>query len=576
MTERTTRDDEIAVAAAPTSDRTITDRRLLLVGLLVTLLVAAFGIYARDRMLEMGLVRPSSANIFFRLYALHELPFLILLVVTAVVAGAIVLRRPDAGDASASPFVDRQGAGPSQRAVLALAGLVFVGALASWYVVHHSLLFAMDEFTTEFLARIFAAGRLQALVPEAWRPIAPAMTPVFSTYHPDAGTWVSLYLPGYAALKALFVPLGAGAVLNPLFAAGAVLAMAAVARRIWPGESLRPWVAIGVLVTSSQFAVTSGTGYSMPAHLCLNLVWLWLYLRDDARSWAAALVIGALALGLHNPFPHALFVAPFMLRLLRDRRWARLGAAAVVYLAAAALLMGWMRMAHPLAGAGGPGVLSVFALPGITGLWLQMVHATLLFTWHAPLVGALALAGYVRTRRADPLLADVALGVLITLGFYAFFPLTQGHGWGYRYSYQILGSLALLAAAGAPTLLRAAGERRGRLVLAGACAVALLVQLPLRALQTERFVRPFAAASRLVQERDADVVLVHADSVWYGRDLIRNDPFLAGQPVVLYGGMLSAYGREMLERAHPGRVAEIRDRDLLALGMTRWDRSRRR
>jgi hypothetical protein len=318
----------------------------------------------------------------------------------------------------------------------------------------------------------------------------------------------------------------------------------------------------------------SGTGYSMPAHLFLNLLWLWLYLRGDARSWAAALAVGVVALGLHNPFPHALFVAPFMLRLLRERRWGRLASAAVVYVAAAALLMVWMRMVHPLAGAGGPGVLSVFRFPDLAAIWLQLVHLTLLFSWQAPLVGALAIIGFVRARRGDPVIADLGLGVLVTLVFYAFFPLTQGHGWGYRYAHQILGSIALLAAAGAPVLLGAVGARGGRLLLAASCAVALVVQLPLRLAQTERFVRPFAAGHALIARQRAEVVLVHGDSIWYGKDLIRNDPFVK-PPVVIYATMISPYGRMMLERGHPGRVAEVTDHDLLAVGMTPWVPRRR-
>lgn len=552
-------------------ESSIPDRRLLGWGLVASLLVGAFGLEARRRMFEAGLARPAFNNIFFRLYSLHELPFLLLLLVTTIVLAALVaLRRPGA-DAAAPA---EPGSSPRIGTVALIASAVLLGALASSYLVHHSLLFAMDEFTTDFQARIFAAGRLTGIVPETWRPIAPAMSPIFTNYHPETGEWVSLYLPGYALLKAPFVLLGAGVLLNPLLSAGSVLAMWAVARRLWPDEGLRPWVAIAALVTSSQFILVSGTGYSMPAHLFLNLLWLWLYLRGDARSWAAALAVGVVALGLHNPFPHALFIAPFMLRLLRERRWGRLASAAVVYVADAAILMVWMRMVHPLAGAGGPGVLSVFKLPDFAAIWLQLVHLTLLFSWHAPFVGALAIVGWVRVRLSDAALADLGLGVLMTLVFYAFFPLTQGHGWGYRYAHQIIGSIALLAAAGVPVLLGAVGARPGRMLLAASCAIALVVQLPLRLVQTERFVRPFAAGHALIERQRADVVLVHGDSIWYGKDLIRNDPFVR-PPVVIYATMLSPYGRMMLERAHPGRVVEVTDHDLLAAGMTPWTPRRR-
>ena len=64
MTERTARDDDAIAVAPAADDRTIPDRRLMALGLLGTLIVAAFGMDARHRMLVTGLVRPSSSNIF--------------------------------------------------------------------------------------------------------------------------------------------------------------------------------------------------------------------------------------------------------------------------------------------------------------------------------------------------------------------------------------------------------------------------------------------------------------------------------------------------------------------------------
>ena len=131
-----------------------------------------------------------------------------------------------------------------------------------------------------------------------------------------------------------------------------------------------------------------------------------------------------------------------------------------------------------------------------------------------------------------------------------------------------------LAAAGVPVLLGAVGAQRGRQLLVASCAIAVLVQLPLRLVQTERFVRPFAAGHEIVQRQRADVVLVHGDSVWYGKDLIRNDPFVRA-PAVIYATLLSSYGRTMLERAHPGRVVEVHDSELLSAGMTPYTPRRR-
>jgi hypothetical protein len=107
-------------------------------------------------------------------------------------------------------------------------------------------------------------------------------------------------------------------------------------------------------------------------------------------------------------------------------------------------------------------------------------------------------------------------------------------------------------------------------------ATALVVQVPLRFWQGERFIRPYAAAYRHVLSRPADVVIVQFDSVWYGRDLVRNDPYLRGQPVVLAARFITPAGRAAIGRAHAGRVVEITNNELLEFGLTPWVHNRGR
>jgi hypothetical protein len=559
--------------APPSLSSEIAGARLTIaMGLAVSLAVALFGLLARSQMISWGLVFPGPVNVFFRLYALHERLPLLLLIAWTLSAAVLLVRRAPA--IRGSTWMERLRA-PSATAVGILSAVLFVVALVTWYRVHHAVLLTMDEFTSDFQARILARGELRATLPREWQPYVDAMAPVFTAYRDLDGGWLSQYLPGYALLKTPFVLTGLEVLLNPLLAALSVVLLAAIARRLWPGEGLRPWTALAFFVTSSEVLMTSGTGYSMPAHLALNLLWLWLYLRGDARSWGFALAVGVLALGLHNPMPHALFVAPFLVRLVWERRWRRAAAAVVMYGVGSLMWIAWLRMANPFARPDGPGLFSMFALPNALAFWLQTVNLSLLFTWHAPLFGALAAVGVVRARRLGPVPTDIALGVVLTLLFYLFFPLTQGHGWGYRYAYQVLGSLALLAAAGTPSLVAAMGARRAQGLLVASLATAVVVQVPLRFMQGERFVRPYAAAYRFLASRPAEVVLVHGDSIWYGRDLIRNDPYLRGQPVVVATWMLTPRGRAAIEAAHPGRVVEVKDGELLRLGLTPWIRGRR-
>jgi hypothetical protein len=80
-------------------------------------------------------------------------------------------------------------------------------------------------------------------------------------------------------------------------------------------------------------------------------------------------------------------------------------------------------------------------------------------------------------------------------------------------------------------------------------------------------VRPFAAGVAYVRSRPEPIVIVNGDSVWYGDDLVRNDPYLA-RPIVLRRGALAPAAVAQIEAAFPGRVYELSDAELLRLGMT--------
>ena len=144
------------------------------------------------------------------------------------------------------------------------------------------------------------------------RDLAIPLTPTFAMFNAERNTWISPYLPVYAAIRAIFSILGIRSLTNAALAGLSILALAGIVRKLWPREESFPLIACLLLATSSQFLLMSMTAFSMPAHLYLNLVWLWLYTRNDRWSCLATPWIGVLAMGLHNPVVHGTFRAPLL------------------------------------------------------------------------------------------------------------------------------------------------------------------------------------------------------------------------------------------------------------------------
>lgn len=507
---------------------------------LFVLAAALFGLGARAHLIDSGQAlvrRETPLNIFYRLYALHEQPLLILLALVACLTWWIMRPAPAPG----SPLLDRLERVATCVRTGALAFAIFVAAALGALLVMHGTELSMDEFAASFQARIFSTGRATAPIPAEWQALVPWTTPVFVTHKLEAQAWVSAYLPVYAALRTPFVLLRAEWLLNPLLAAASVLLLDRVTRRFWPGAPARRLLALAFLVTSSQFLATSMTGYAMPAHLCLNLLWLLLYLRDDRAGWLAAPWVGALALGLHNPFPHALFVAPFLVRMLLRRRFGWLAYAGAVYAASAAAWLAWLRFASAGGGGSGGGATSAAGLLGsfrLPDAGMGFVHAldlTLVFSWQTPVLPVLLLVALFAWRRLGVTERDLATGLLLTFAFYLLFPANQGHGWGYRYIYGALGNVVLLAAAGASIAARQVPRERLCALIAASLLVTVVVQLPLRFRQIERFVRPYASAMAFIAARPAPLVAVDFNEGAYAWDLIRNDPlFRGGARVIAY------------------------------------------
>ena len=501
---------------------------------------------------------PELLNVFLYLYAHHEPIHFALLIVLSAAFSALAFR----GQRGAPVLAYRWPVALSWPVVVLLGLMVLAVTGLGARLVFHNYPLSGDEFAADFQSRVFAAGQIRAAIPREWTPFVAALTPVYVGTGAEGDSWTSAYLPIAAAIRAVFVVAGVPDLTNPALAALTVPVVWLVARRLWPDEPAAAWVPAVLLAASSQFIFTSMTAYAMPAHLLLNMAWLYLYLVGTRASLAAVPVVGVLAMGLHQLNVHALFVAPFLLRLVLTRRWGIATYFAVVYLLGAALWIGWLVRFNPLSGAL---PASVFALPGALQVLLQPMNLGLLVSWQPMAMSLLALVAFLRWRSMTGVMRDIALGVLLTLAFFVFVDFDQGQGWGYRYAYGVLGNVALLAGQGWSLLDEEWRRSRGLAFLTVSVVIALAIQVPIRAIQIESHVSPFADSMAFVQSLPVDVALIQRTDAWYAHDLVRNDPWLTNSPKVMLENRLTDTQTEALRTM--GRIRRVEGADLAQLGM---------
>lgn len=442
----------------------------------------------------------------------------------------------------------RRGAGwhPRQFPPLLLAVAAAVLFLLAWgghYVLLSGHDLSRDEQMVLFDADILTRGRLVAAMPAEWASLGRALNREFTMPLADGGAWVSAYLPGNAALHAAMARVGDAHMTAPLLAAIALLALADIARRLWPDDGAPAWIALGTLLLSAQFLVTAMTTYAMTAHLALNLLWLALFLRDRWWAYGAALLVGALATGLHQPIFHPLFVAPFLWWLIERRRWPVLGLLAGGYAVIGLFWLWWPGMVASGAGgmaAGTGGGLIERALDMIRawkpgGLWLMALNLLRFAAWQHLLLLPLVAAGAAIFWRRDGFVRALLIGPVLTVAAMILLLPYQGHGWGYRYLHGLLGNFCLLAGFGW-IALRGAGLDRHRLWQGSSAAT--LAAIAWLGWNAHAMVAPYAALDRRIAASKADIVLIDDAAAPFAQDLVYNPPWLDRWPVRLAASVM--------------------------------------
>ena len=428
------------------------------------------------------------------------------------------------------------GENPRTTAAIAFAALS-VGAR----FVYHASPFAMDEYAQLAQAHAFAHGELSWTVRADLidRMVPPAFRNYFLAVNVSTGREASQYWPGYAALLTPFAWAGVPWMLNPALATMSLLLLHALGVRLLGSREAGGWAMLFAL-GSAEFTINGISYYSMTAHLALNLLYAWLLLDGrPLRAFLAGLV-GGLALILHNPVPHALFAAPWLVFLFHDvRRWRALGAVLAGYVpvgllvgAAWPLYLGSLVPAQaPPAGHAVAGTVWLLMYSRISSLVsfpdFPLVCARLYATWKIWIWSVpglmLAAIGGARVVRGPILLFGAS--AVLTYAFYWLVPLDQGHGWGYRYFFPAWAALPLLASAAIVAQPIDADTRNARREwLGGFALTSLLLATTLRLWQVNAILDEHFGQRIPVPHNGRWAVFVAPHRGLYTWDMIQNMP----------------------------------------------------
>jgi hypothetical protein len=451
-------------------------------------------------------------------------------------------------------------AGEHPVSIAAISLIVLCGAAVA---VYHRHPLSMDEYTAYFQSRVFAAGHLAGRFPLPvldW-VIPPRFQDYFLSVSRASGQVASAYWPAHALIMTPFTLAGISWACNPVLSALTLLVIHRLALQIF-ADTEAAGLALLLTVASPAFFGFAISYYSMPAHLLANCLYALLLLRPTPSRAFVAGIVGSIALTLHNPVPHMLFAAPWLVWIATRPGGLRLLAALCAgYLPLSCLLgLGWFEFSNHLRAEGQQlltakadaadrlqDMLGVFSLPTATVLLSRSIALAKIWVWAVPGVLILACSGAVRGR-GNAFCRLFAASALTTLIGYLFFPQDQGHGWGYRYFHSAWMALPLLATAAiySPAGLRdrpidstAAGaeifaDQATKSYLTACILLTLVFGVGFRAWQMQSFMADDVAQLPHYRGTERHIVFIDNTLSFYGGDLVQNDPWLRGNEIRMF------------------------------------------
>lgn len=526
--------------------------------------VVTVAIIASQMHLRTGVFDPTSVAIFNRLFLFQDYPGSLLFVVALLIGLTPVMQR------AALTLSRWLGAHAPQVALVVFSSLA-VGS--RWVYQMHPV--AMDEFAPLMQSEVFAAGRLLGRFPSElvdWL-VFPGFQGHFLFVSHETGEVASAYWPGFAMILTPFTALGLPWICNPALGAASILVIHRLVLQLTQSADAAG-AAILFTIASVAFTINAISFYSMTAHLLCNALFVLLLLKlKPIRVFVAGLV-GGLALNLHNPVPHLLFAAPWVIWLVcRRDRYHFVTALIAGYLPWVVIGFGWHDVVQGLARNTGEAMLAmtadplsdvtqslkVLALPGVALAKVRVIGLAKLWLWAAPSIVLLAAIGFWRWRR-NRCFQLLACSVVVTLVGYLFVPADQGHGWGYRYFHSAWFVLPVVAAAafsrpGVATIPSGdySDNRSVYSYSLGAALCGLLVMTPYYLWNVNTFISAHLAQLPTSDQGEPRLVIVNPYLGYYAQDLVQNDPFLRESVIHMI-----THGRrndeEMVARNYPDLV----------------------
>jgi hypothetical protein len=439
-----------------------------------------------------------------------------------------------------APFlrvVDFVGAHGAAFALATVAPLA-LGAL----LIYHDNALCMDEYAAVFQAKIFAAGRLTGQLPPSvvnWL-IPPGFNGYFLLVSRSTGQAIEAYWPGFALILTPFEFLAIPWLCNACLAGLGVFLIHRITLEITDDRRAAGW-AVVFTVASGAFVANAISYYSMQAHLTANLLFVWLLLKPTSYRAFGAGVVGSLALVLHNPFPHAMFAAPWIVAIARSKEQQRYVLPLILGYVPLLLVVGvgWLHL-REIVTAGDSGfnvignnVSAVFSLPDKSMIDMRVAATVKMWIWAVPCLFIFALLGRLR-RHNDQRVRLLMLSAVVTFAGYVFVIFDQGHGWGYRYFHSAWGVIPILAGCA----MTGRADSNGRLAaFAGALTILnLLLVVPFQLMQIDGNIARHSAELPKLQRPGNNVYFVHAPGAFYVADLVQADPLLRAQDLILFSG----------------------------------------